>query len=90
MPRGRRRSAVEAFLSDVVRMTLPILPYDDRSAEWHAHERARLERLGRSAPFVDGQIAAIAAVHALTLVTANIRDFRTFRGLSVVDWTVEG
>jgi tRNA(fMet)-specific endonuclease VapC len=42
---------------------------------------------GRPAVFVDGQIAAIAAVNGLILVTANTRDFRRFRDLSIEDWT---
>jgi tRNA(fMet)-specific endonuclease VapC len=41
---------------------------------------------GRVPPFVDGQIAAIAAVNGLTLVTRNVRDFRRFAGLPVVNW----
>ncbi len=87
LPRGKRRSALEAYLEDVVRGTLPILPYDEEAGAWHAAERARLEAAGTIAPFVDGQIAAIAATRALTLVTANVADFRRFRGLTVVDWS---
>ena len=87
LPRGKRRLALEAYIEDVVRATLPILPYDDLAAAWHAAERARLEAAGKAAPFVDGQIAAIAATRELTLVTANVADFRRFRGVTVVDWT---
>jgi tRNA(fMet)-specific endonuclease VapC len=87
LPRGRHRSALETYLDDVVRATLPILPYDERCAEWHAHERARLQRLGKTAPLVDGQIAAIAAVSGLALVTSNTADFKIFKGLTILDWT---
>ena len=31
-------------------------------------------------------IAAIAAVHALTLVTGNVADFEGVEGLQVEDW----
>ncbi len=86
LPRGKRRTLLEAFLDEVVRATLPILPYDERAAEWHAGERARLERKGRPAPFVDGQIAAIAVTQGLSLVTSNTADFAPFQGLRVVDW----
>ena len=72
---------------DVVEATLPIIGYDADAARWHAEERARLERAGRQVGFADGQIAAIAAVNGLTLVTANARDFKVFRGLRTVDWT---
>ncbi|HET6611150.1 MAG TPA: hypothetical protein VFG83_04145 [Kofleriaceae bacterium] len=66
---------------------MPILTYDAIAAEWHAQERARLAKTGRSAPFVDGQIAAIAAVSGLILVTRNVKDFRRFKGLEVSDWS---
>jgi tRNA(fMet)-specific endonuclease VapC len=84
---GRRRTALEAYLEDVVRRSFPILPYDDAAATWHGQERARLERIGRPAPYVDGQIAAIAHVHGLMLVTANTEDFSRFKGIKVRNWT---
>ena len=37
-------------------------------------------------PFVDGQIAAVAYVNDLTLITSNARDFEGFRGLRVRSW----
>ena len=87
LPAGTRRVALEAYLEDVVRRSFPILPYDEAAATWHGHERARLERLGRPAPYVDGQIAAIAHVHGLVLVTANTEDFARFKGIKVRNWT---
>jgi len=84
---GERRVAIEAYLEHVVRESFSILPYDEVAAAWHGRERARLEALGRPAPYVDGQIAAIAQVNSLVLVTANARDFTHFRDLKVEDWT---
>lgn len=86
LPRGRRRTALERFLEEVVRATLPIFPYDERAAEWHGEERARLERSGRKPPFVDGQIAAIAVTRGIPLITANPADFKSFKGLVVENW----
>jgi tRNA(fMet)-specific endonuclease VapC len=86
LPAGRRKSAIESLLSDVLQVSFPILPYDEAAAAWHGAERARLESIGKAAPFTDGQIAAIAHVQNLTLVTANFRDFRNFQGLRVEDW----
>ena len=87
LPKGKRRAALEAYLRDVVHGSFPILPYDEAAAAWHADERIRLEALGRPAPFVDGQIAAIAHVHGLVLVTTNDRDFARFKDLRVENWS---
>jgi tRNA(fMet)-specific endonuclease VapC len=78
MPRGRRRAEVEDYLTRVVRHMYPILPYDEAAATFHATERVRLERRGKTPPFIDGQIASIAAVRGLTVVTANVEDFKAF------------
>jgi tRNA(fMet)-specific endonuclease VapC len=84
---ARRRETLQAFLLEVVLASFPILTYDEAAARWHGIERARLERLGKPAPYVDGQIAAIARVNELTLVTGNVRDFVRFKGLAVADWS---
>jgi tRNA(fMet)-specific endonuclease VapC len=84
---GKRRAALEAYLSDVVGVSFPILPYDEAAAAWHGRERARLEALGRPTPFVDGQIAAIAYAHGLILVTVNDKDFTSFKDLKVQNWS---
>ena len=87
LPAGKRRVAIEAYLEEVVRASFPILSYDEGAAAWHGQERARLETIGRPAPYVDGQIAAIAHVNDLTLVTANVKDFALFKDLRVENWT---
>jgi predicted nucleic acid-binding protein len=61
--------------------------YDEAAATWHARERTRLESIGRPTPFADGQIAAIASVNELVLVTANTRDFAPYKGLAIEDWS---
>src|ERR1700692_2532182 len=81
LPKDKRRAALEAYLHDVVHGSFPILSYDEAAATWHGEERARLEAIGRPAPFVDGQIAAIAHVHGLVLATTNNKDFARFKGL---------
>ena len=87
LPRGARRTALEAYLHDVVRASFPILPYDEVAATWHGQERARLEGLGRPAPYADGQVAAVAHANGLVLVTTNTRDFARFRDLDVENWS---
>lgn len=86
LPASRKREAIERYLDDVVAPGFPILAYDRTAAEWHAHERARLVDSGKTPSFVDGQIAAIARVHDLILVTSNTRDFRLFRDVRVERW----
>jgi tRNA(fMet)-specific endonuclease VapC len=87
LPKGKRRAALEAYLRDVVHGSFPILPYDEAAATWHGEERARLEAIGRPAPFVDGEIAAIARVNGLVLATTNDKDFTRFKGLTVENWS---
>ena len=87
LPRGKRRTALETYVHDVVRASFPILPYDEVAATWHGQERARLDGLGRPAPYVDGQIAAIAHTSGLVLVTINTKDFARFRELQVENWS---
>lgn len=87
LPRSRRRLALENYLNDVVRASFPILPYDETAAAWHGRERARLEALGRPAPYVDSQIAAIAHANALVVVTVNTKDFAAFTGVKVENWS---
>lgn len=86
LPTSTRRTAIEKYLSEVVEPSVPILPYDARAARWHAAERSRLIGIGKTPPFADGQIAAIAGVNDLTLVTANLSDYTAFEDVQAVDW----
>jgi tRNA(fMet)-specific endonuclease VapC len=86
LPGSRRKTAIQRYLNEVVLASFPILDYGRTAAEWHAVERARLEVEGKMPPFVHGQIAAIASVNDLVLVTANKADFREFEGLRVQSW----
>jgi tRNA(fMet)-specific endonuclease VapC len=86
MPDGRRKQALTHYLEQAVQQRLTILPYDRDAALWHAEERARLTAQGRTPPFIDGQIAAIAMVNSLTLITRNTDDFADFAGLTVANW----
>lgn len=87
LPKGKRRDAIDTYLHEVVKASFPILAYNEAAATWHGQERARLEGLGKSAPFTDGLIASIAHVNDLTLVTFNVKDFARFKDLSVTTWT---
>jgi tRNA(fMet)-specific endonuclease VapC len=86
LPESERRTAIETYLFEIVGPSIPILPYDERAAHWHALQRARLSSAGKTPPFADGQIAAIAAVDDLILITFNTPDYEHFQGIQVEDW----
>jgi tRNA(fMet)-specific endonuclease VapC len=88
LPDSRKRRAIEAYLQEEVKAKLVILPYDLEAAEWYAIERARLVGLGRTPPYFDGQIAAIAIVNDLILVTNNISDYADFQNLQLQNWFI--
>lgn len=86
LPASLRRERIEHYLLQMVQMAFPILSYDDRAATWYAAERARLTAMGLTPSYADGQIAAVAAVNSLILVTHNPIDFQNYAGLQVEDW----
>lgn len=86
LPPSRHRDTFERYLEDVVLASFPVLDYDREAADWHARQRARLVAAGQTPTFVDGQIAAIACVNDLVVVTSNTRDFQDFQGLRVEHW----
>ncbi|MCG8423979.1 MAG: type II toxin-antitoxin system VapC family toxin [Proteobacteria bacterium] len=86
LPSGKRRRVIAKYLVDVLQPAVPLLPYSAEAAKWHAAQRARLIKTGRTPTFVDGQIAAVAVEHKLTLVTANLGDFKAYSDIKVVDW----
>jgi tRNA(fMet)-specific endonuclease VapC len=83
LPLSRRRDKIATYLQ-YVQATFPILPYDSDAAAWHSSERVRLRN--QPPAFQDGQIAAVAAVNQLILVTNNVRDFVNFQGLTIENW----
>ncbi len=85
LPTSRKKEIISFFLNDVVK-SIPILPYDENSAELHAEERARLTLKGVTPAFVDGQIASIAIMNNLTLVTRNVSDFKKFKDIKLENW----
>lgn len=85
LPSGRRRRELADYLQVLLASDLEVLPYTTAAARWHGGKRAELESEGRKPPFVDGQIAAVAAVNDLTVVTPNRADFEPF-GIPVTSW----
>jgi tRNA(fMet)-specific endonuclease VapC len=90
LPVSRKREMIESYLQDIIWGNLDILPYDERAAEWHAQQRVKLSMQGKVPSFVDGQIAAIARVNGMTLVTRNKHDFESFEEIKVLSWHKAG
>ena len=83
---SNKRLIIQAYLHTEVKQKIPLLPYDVASAEWFALERARLTAIGKTPAYADGQIAAIAQVKNLTLVTNNVADYADFQNLKIENW----
>ena len=83
---GKRKERLLGYFRQTVAPYVPILEFNEEMAKWLALERARLSVKGLSKPFIDGQIAATAAVNGLILVTRNARDFEDYDGLEVENW----
>ena len=86
LPAGKRRDRIEDYLFRRILPVLPIIAFDESAARWQAEQRARLRQIGKSPSYPDSQIAAIAAVNNLVLVTRNIDDFADFEGLRKQNW----
>ncbi len=83
---AKKRETLKTYIEKVILPNMPLFDYDLKSAEWHATERARLESMGQTPAFVDGQIAAITSSNQLILVTNNVSDFDIFQGLKIENW----
>lgn len=87
LPAGRRRDqladAAEHMLAED--FAGRSLAFDDACAVEYALLVARRTHEGRAISTEDGQIAAIARVHALPLATRNGKDFAGIDALTVLD-----
>lgn len=74
---GKRKTELEAWLDTDLTNQFPerILPLTRRIAERWGVLDAQRQLVGRPLNVPDGQIAATALEHGLTLVTRNVRDF---------------
>jgi tRNA(fMet)-specific endonuclease VapC len=86
---GAQRSRhVASNLDSVESFCAPFrsVAFDDACAAEYGAIRAELEALGRPIGPNDLLIAATARAHAMTLVTANLREFRRVVALRAEDW----
>ena len=89
---GRRRKSLLMDLAEQVfqeDFTDRCLPFDYDAALAYARVVPERNRQGRPIIVEDAQIAAIALVADLTLVTRNTKDFSGIKGLKLINpWTV--
>lgn len=52
LPASQKRQRLEIYLQQRIEAVLPILPYDDQAAAWHAVERERLTNQGKTPPYL--------------------------------------
>jgi len=86
LPESKKRQDLQDYINLVILAQLPLFNYDLKSAQYHAQERSRLSKLGKTPAFSDGQIASIALTNNLFLVTNNVSDFQDFDGLKIENW----
>jgi toxin FitB len=77
LPLSRRRSALEARLSQIINLFAEsrILPFDAPAARLFAVLVARASSAGHIISFADAQIAAIAAAHGFSVATRDVAPF---------------
>ena len=85
LPKSKRRAKFLNYNESVL-AKFPTLSYSKEAADWHSQESARLQGIGKTAPFIDGQIAAVAKVNNLILVTRNTDDFKNFADIKLENW----
>jgi len=88
LPKSTKKSNLQLFLKQLEKYNFPVLPYDESAAKTHASERVQLVSQGLTPAFVDGQIASIAMVNDLILVTRNTKGFEQFKHLSLENWLI--
>jgi tRNA(fMet)-specific endonuclease VapC len=82
------RQAANLALLNLLCQQFVSLPFDDAAADHYGRIRAHLEAAGTPIGPYDTQIAAIAVVRGLSVVTNNTREFNRVPGLTLEDWTV--
>ena len=91
LAQGQRRRRLDAWLADDLpdRFAERILSIDAAIADAWGKLVAGREAAGRAIGTMDAWIAATAQVHALTLVTRDVRDFEGSVGAVVSPWVVD-
>jgi predicted nucleic acid-binding protein len=88
MPSGRRRNAYAQWLDRMINVEFDgrMLAFDTAAARLYGRMVAGSYRKGRPPDMGDAQIAAVAAVHGMTIATRDIGGFEPFGVPLVNPW----
>jgi predicted nucleic acid-binding protein len=77
LPSGKRKTALQSWFTGLCkRMDGRILSFNTSTAHVWGQLVASWDRKGTNVPSLDGQLAATAHRHNLTMVTRNVSDFK--------------
>lgn len=77
LPTGKRKTRLQRWLESVCdTMKGRVLSFNTSTAHVWGQQKAKWEKKGITVPSLDGQIAATAIRHSLTVVTRNTSDFK--------------
>lgn len=65
---------------------MPQLHYTKDCADIHATIRAEAKQLGKTLSYIDSEIASIAIMNNMTLITRNTKDFANITTLKIENW----
>lgn len=87
LPAGKRRDAIALAAEQMFKEELAghCLPFDHRAAQEYALLIAIRTKIGAPISTEDAQIAAIAILHHLPLVTRNTKDFLHIKKLQLLN-----
>ena len=92
LPKGRRRQALEAAFTRLLKEDLEdrVLAFDSAAATESASLAAERQKSGRPVDMRDTQIAGIALARRAALATRNLRHFRDLKVPLVDPWQAAG
>ena len=89
LPDGKKKSYLEAYAREQIAAIFDFIPYTKECADIQSSVFARLDKVGKPAPYQDSQIAATALAYNLILVTRNVKDFENILAefpLKIENW----
>ena len=81
LPDSKRKEFLKSYAQEQIARIFDFVPYSKECADIQSDMYARLEAVGKTAPYQDSQIAATALANNLILVTRNVKDFEEIASL---------